>query len=222
MSLKLAKTRGVGLPTVKSPMQTGQRDVDLSLSAFASQLAVLRAACGIVLSPLDSIAAALKAAADGDRVLLLPGTYVTSDSITIDKSVTIIGYGARIEFGGAATLSVTANRVTLCGLSLVSVDQAADWLSVSGDNAMLRDLFVDSAATRAVSITANFCGVQGCAFAGSRPAGGADVYFYDGATYGIVCGTMWNQSAGSFSLDYRAIDNTSQAANGPAAVINVR
>lgn len=222
MPFKLAQTRGVGLPQVKAPMRTGERPVDLSFSAFAAQLAVMRTAAGVILSPLDDIGAALKALADDDRVLLLPGVYVVRTNIYVAKRLNIIGYGARLEFDGNAALSVHANRATLQGLQIVSRSGAADWLVVDGDNVMLRDLLLDVDATRAVSVSGNYCGVQGCAFAGARPAGGSDVYFADGATYGIVCGTMWNGTAGTFSLDYRAIDNTSEAANGPAAIINVR
>lgn len=222
MALKFAATRGVGLAQVKLPPKTNDRNVDLAMTAFAGQLGNLRTACGIVLTPANDVSAALAACMDGDTLLLLPGTYLIRRDLVIAKSVTLRGLGATLEFDGTARVLVTANRVTLDGLRFESQVDTTDWLSVSGNNCMLRDLSLDVDATRAVSITGNFCGVQGCSFAGTRPAAGSDVYFADGATYGIVCGTMWSATAGTFSLDYRAIDLTSEAANGPAAIINVR
>lgn len=222
MPLKFAATRGIGLSQVKSPPKTNDRDVDLAMSAFAGQLGNLRTACGIVLTPANDVSAALAACMDGDTLLLLPGTYLIHRDLVIAKSVTLRGLGATLEFDEQALVQVTANRVALDSLRFVSRSGAADWLQVSGDNCMLRNLSLDVDATRAVSVTGNFCGVQGCSFDGTRPVAGADVYFADGATYGIVCGTMWNGTAGTFSLDYRAIDLTSEAANGPAAIINVR
>lgn len=222
MPFQRAQTRGVGLAQVRAPQRSGHATADFVLQSFAQSLQYFRTAVGVVLTPDDDIVAALVACKDGDTVLLLPGTYVVRRNLTIAKSVTLRGLGATLELDGQALVQVTANRVTLANLSIVSRSGAADLLSISGNNCMLRDLYLDVDATRAVSVTGDYCGVQGCSFAGTRPAAGADVYFADGATYGIVCGTMWNGAAGSFSLDYRAIDLTSEAANGPAAIINVR
>lgn len=223
MPLKLAKTRGVGVLNVKAPMPTGQRDVDLSLSAFAGQLAIMRAACGVVLTPVDNIASALKAVADGDRVLLLPGTYVVSGSLDIDKSIVLEGHGATLEFQNGSVLRVSASDAVLSGLTFSALGGALPvFASVSGDRCEVRDCKFAVDGDVAVLVSGNYCGVQGCRFSGTRTAAGADIYYADGATYGIVCGTMWNGDAATFSLDYRAIDNTSEAANGPAAIINVR
>jgi len=223
MPLKLAQTRGVGTLQIKAPMQTGNRDVDLSLSAFANQLANMRAACGVVLGPLSDISAALSACKDGDRVLLLAGTYTLSRDLVVDKSVQVVGSGAVLEFENGASLFVTAADAVLENLRFTALaDSYLTFAAISGDRCTVRNCTFTVDGDKALYVSSNRVGVQGCRFYGTRTAAGADIYYADGATHGIVCGTMWNGDVATFSLDYRAIDNTSEAANGPAAIINVR
>ncbi len=225
MPMQRTSTRGTGLASVKAPMRSGSKDTDLCLQAWAQSLQVFRDVAGVVLTPGDDISAALSACRDGDRVLLLPGTYFLRRSIAVSKRVTIMGYGATLEFDAGASLSVTADYAVLEGFACVQ--RAASglvpaFLTVTANRVLLHRLFVDVDADQAVRVTGDYCSVQACRFDGSRPALGSDVYFADGATYGIACGIMWSAAAGAYSLDYRAIDLTSEAANGPAAIINVR
>lgn len=72
--------------------------------------------------PVRSLAAAVHAAAPGDRIVVRPGRYV-EPQIVVDKSLTIVGEGhpeVRGE-GGYTLVHVIADRVTLSGLVLAHV-----------------------------------------------------------------------------------------------------
>lgn len=224
MPLKLAKTRGTGLPNVPAPMPLRDSTTDFVLRSFAQQLGNFRRAAGVVLAPDGDIAAAFAVCADGDRVLLLPGTYVVTRDLVVDKRLELVGSGAVLEFAQGVSLLVTASDVVLRDIVFVCRNTSApvSFATVSGNRCTVRNCSFDVDADRAVSVTGDYCGLQGCRFTGARTVAGADVYYADGATYGIVCGTMWNGDVATFAVDYRGIDQTSEAANGPAAIINVR
>jgi hypothetical protein len=99
-------------------------------------------------------------------------------------------------------------------------------IRVEADACKLAECTIRSASTYGINVVAgaDYTCVQCCKFLpdAAHIAGDSDVFFANGATFGVVCGTMWSRTAGTFALDYRALDLMSEAANGDASMINVR
>lgn len=223
----LASTRNVGLPTPLQPPPTGSASLDMVLQGLLSDLAAQRRAWGILLRPSDDIRLAVQSCQAGDTIVLLPGVYTPGGAVTVDKRVRIVGVGALVQRAGVV-MSVTADDAEIIGVQFERTDRvaASPALLLSGAGTIAKDCTVKTASGIGIQVaaTADYASVQGCKFlpSSSHVAGDSDVYWSDGATNGTACGNMWSRTAATFVLDYRAIDNMSEAANGVAGIINVR
>lgn len=220
MPLKYARTYKGGLPAISQPIK-----VDPPTIALVNEINGWRRAAGVVVRPGDNVQALLNQCIDGDTVLLLPGTYPLLAALTVAKRLRIVGHGATLQ-GATNLLDVTANDAEVCGLSLhrTSRTAAQGAARLAGNGCRVWGCTVRSASPAGLRVEGDYCGVQDCKFLadGAAVAGDADVYWADGATFGICCGTLWSRTAGTFALDYRALDQMTEAANGVVAIINVR
>lgn len=226
--MKLPNTRNVGSvwPHLGAPV--GVNAVDAALFALFNDRVAMRQMLGVVLSPLDSIASAIASCADGDTIVLLPGTYSVSTTVAVNKRVTLLGINAWV-YGAGLLMDLTADAARVQGLGFyrtdrvtVGTDGAA--LRLTGAGCVAQQCVVQTAGPRGIQVDGLYCSVQGtqALAASGRVAGDSDVYWSDGATNGTACGNIWSRTAGTFVLDYRGIDLMSEAANGDVAILNVR
>jgi len=193
--------------------------------ALVDQLNAWRNAGGKLVRPGDNLQAVIAHAVDGETIVLLPGTHQRDVAAVVDRAIRLVGLSATIE-GPGTVLDLTGNDAEVIGLRVVRTDRAAaeGAIRLAGTGCRVWGCTVQSAATAGIRVEGDYCAVQDCKFAASSVAlaGDADVYWADGATFGICCGSLWGRMVGTFALDYRAIDQMTEAANGVAAIINVR
>ena len=223
-----ATTRGLGLPLPKQPPLTGSTPVDLALQALVSDLAANRRSWGILVRPGDDLNAVIASCSDGDTVVCLPGTYQLAAVVTVSKRIRLVGFGAQLVRDGGVVLNITADDAEVHGLQVWRKDRVAvsPAVLVGGLGVLVSGCTIRSASGFGLQVaaTADYASVQGNKFLpdSAHIAADADVYWSDGATNGTACGNIWSRTAATFVLDYRAIDNMSEAANGDVAIINVR
>lgn len=220
MPMRLPRPTTAGLPAISHPMRA-----DAALMALVDQLNAWRNAGGKLVRPGDNLQAVIAQAVAGETIVLLPGTHQREVAAVVDRAVRIIGLSATVE-GPGTLLDVTADDAEVLGLRLVRTGRATGEGAVrlAGTGCRVWGCTIESAADAGVRVEGDYCAVQDCKFQASAAAtaGDADVYWADGATFGICCGTLWGRTAATFALDYRAIDQMTEAANGVAAIINVR
>ena len=225
--MKPAYTYGVGLRQPVAIAPTGDADTDRALLALLDDRRFFRQQVGAILGPLHDLAASLVPMQDGETVLLLPGQYDIRSPVVVNKRVRIVAHGAVFK-GTGTLLQLDAMDIEVHGLQLWRTDTAVGGAAaiINADSCKMAECTVRSASTWGiyVELGADYVCVQCCKFLqdSGHVAGDADVYFANGATFGVVCGTMWSRTAATFALDYRGIDAMSQAANGAAPLINVR
>jgi hypothetical protein len=120
--------------------------------------------------PLDTIQQAVDNAADNDWIVVMPGTYV--ETVTVDKSLTIIGRGGYDAVLivpttlAAAAMIIESSLVTLIGLSLWG-EATADY-GVAVDDGYTRFRAFDCVfrgGGNALQLTGNVnVLIEGCAF----------------------------------------------------------
>lgn len=220
MALMRPKTTTVGLPAVAHSLNS-----DPATMALVDHINAWRVAAGILVRPGDNIQSAVNQCNDGDTITLLPGTHQLNYAVTVNKRIRIVGAGATIQCSGTV-FDVTANDAEVYGLIIVRTGRVAGEgaLRLAGVGNRARSCTIQSAASAGIRVEGDYCAVQDCKFLASPFAvvGDADVYWADNATFGICCATLWSRTAGTFALDYRAIDQMTEAANGVFAIINVR
>ena len=220
MPMRRPRPTTAGLPAISHPMRA-----DAAMMGLVDQLNAWRNAGGKMVRPGDNLQAVIAQAIDGETIVLLPGTHQRDVAAVVDKAVRVIGLSATIE-GPGTVLDVTANDAEIIGLRVVRTGRVAaeGAIRLAGIGCRAWGCTVQSAAPAGIRVEGDYCAVQDCKFAAdsAATAGDADVYWADGATFGICCGTLWSRTGGTFALDYRAIDQMTEAANGVVAIINVR
>jgi len=201
---------------------------DFARRALAEETDRFARAWGAVVCPPDSIALAIRAAPAGGVITLLPGLYKVRTGVTVDKRVRLQGFGrVVIESAEETALYLTGDGAGACGLVLQNATSntgVTPLVSVSGNRARLCDCTLNSDGTACVNVEGSGCVVSGCRFDSSAAhsgVGDSDVYYANAATNGQTYGNM-HSTTRQWVLDYRAVDNMSEAANGRSAIINVR
>jgi hypothetical protein len=197
--------------------------VDHSLRQMKEDLNERYQRRGVEVSPLDSLAGAVRAAITGEVIRLLPGEYRLPNALTLDKEVTIEAIGrVRITCDGNA-FNITGAYVTLRGLHFKQTGTTAtETLDIQASHCSIEACTFEGAQQNAVLIDADYCRVMMCRFVDDISHGVfADIYYDDGADYGIAVGNKWS-STRTYVLSYMTGTNLSEAANGPAATIDVR
>lgn len=220
MPMRRPRPTTAGLPAISHPIKA-----DAATMALIDELNGWRNAGGKLVRPGDNLQAVIAQSIAGETIVLLPGTHQRDLAAVVDKAVRIVGLSATI-MGPGTLLDVTGADAEIIGLRLVRTGRAAAQgaIRLAGTGGRVWGCTVESAAPAGIRVEGDYCAVQDCKFAASTAAvaGDADVYWADGATFGICCGSLWGRTAGTFALDYRAIDQMTEAANGVAAIINVR
>ena len=220
MPLLRPRTTNGGLPGLAFPPQA-----DSGIKAMVNQLNSWRVSVGPLVRPGDNLQTVVNQCNDGDTITLLPGTHQILSAITVDKRLRIVGNGATVQCAGTA-MTLTGADAEVLGVKFIRTGRTASEgaLRLVGTGCRAWGCTVQSAASAGIRVEGDYCAVQDCKFLASSAAvaGDADVYWANGATFGICCGSLWGRTAGTFALDYRAIDQMTEAANGVAAIINVR
>lgn len=220
MPMRLPRPTTAGLPAISHPVKA-----DPPTMALVDQLNAWRNAGGKLVRPGDNLQAVIAQAVAGETIVLLPGTHQRDIAAVVDRAVRLVGLSATIE-GPGTVLDVTGDDAEIIGLRVVRTDRVAaeGAIRLAGTGCRVWGCTIQSAAPAGIRVEGDYCAVQDCKFAADSlaVAGDADVYWADGATFGICCGTLWARTAATFALDYRAIDQMTEAANGVAAIINVR
>lgn len=226
--MRKAEAYRAGRRPVPGAPFTGDARTDEAIRYVLAAVNGLQSEVGIYMTPEHDLEAVVGAVAEGETILLLPGTYYFSGQPTIDKRCTLVGAGRAIIKFHDDWLEVSASDVVLRNLEFQRQDTRANsssrFVRLTGDRCRVDGCLFDSGASQTVRVDGDYCAVTDCKFLpnSERAAGDADVYYADGATYGIVAGNQWSTTAATYVLDYKTATNMSEAANGPAAIINVR
>tara|TARA_R100001594_G_scaffold129498_1_gene168129 strand:- start:93 stop:749 length:657 start_codon:yes stop_codon:yes gene_type:complete len=169
-------------------------------------------------------------------VILMPGIYFINSTLEITKPCTIRGVGMVKLICNDTVVNIPAEDANGDDVSNVhfeniwfknreddTASKTTSCVTLNANTCSLTNCVFEGTVDRSVIVSGDYCAIRMCRTIkdASHPGSGVDFYFNDGATYGIVHGSMWSQSR-THVLSYRAADNMSQAANGPSAVLNVR
>jgi len=173
----------------------------------------------------DTLSDALAAAADGDTLLLRPGTYIDfGQTIQISgRSLTVAGDGTGPVLLNATQITLPAGkRVVLRGLTIEAntIDSSTTGLTVSGGDVFVEECsifgrdghsaFANAFGGRAVSATNARLVLQGCTIEGGRGSdseaavflgaqhGGAGIDLFTGCALAVYGCTVTGGQAGSF------------------------
>lgn len=209
-------------------LPTGNLTIDYVLRALFDDRTRLRNMCGIVLNPSDNLANALRASADGDVIVLLPGEYDCYETYMVTKRIIILGVGATIV-GNGVLMEISGNEAQIRNVGFRRLDRSTvrsgdAAVKVTGTAVVVDACVISTPGSIGLQVDGNYCSAQNNAFLAnaSHVAGDADVYWSDGATYGTACGNVWSRTAGTFVVDYRWVDNLTESANGNAGIVNIR
>jgi hypothetical protein len=226
--VRFPSNRNVGNVFPSSPLPTGNLSVDTALRALFQDRLRLRNMVGVVCAPSDDLVNMFRACNDGDTILLLPGIYDAYSTITVDRSINILGLGATIR-GEGLLLDLQADQCEIRNVGFerttrVAAGPTSSAVLVSGNAALVDGCVISTPGPRGLQVDGDYCSAQNNRFLenASRVAGDSDVYWADGAIWGTACGNMWSRTVGSFVLDYRWVDNLTESANGNAGIVNVR
>lgn len=227
--MRYPSTRNAGsvIPQMTAP--TGNLAVDYALRSLFQDRSRLRDMIGIVLNPSDNLANALRASADGDLIILLPGQYDCNETYNVTKRITILGFGATIV-GNGLLMEISADEAQVRNVGFERLDRTTSIITqnaavkVTGTAVLVDGCVISTAGPIGLQVTGDYCSAQNNAFLANagHVAGDADVYWSDGATLGTACGNVWSRTAGTFVIDYRWVDNLTESANGNAGIVNIR
>lgn len=226
--MRYPSTRNVGSTIPQMTLPTGNLTVDYALRALFDDRTRLRNMCGIVLNPSDNLANALRASADGDTIILLPGEYDCYQTYTVTNRITILGIGATIV-GNGVLMQVSGDQAQIRNMGFRRLDRTTTAgtsaaVKVTGTAVLVDACTISTPGPIGLQVDGNYCSAQNNAFLANanHVAGDSDVYWSDGATYGTACGNVWSRTAGTFVVDYRWVDNLTESANGNAGIVNIR
>lgn len=200
---------------------------DFSIEALRESVSGFATAFGRIVCPKNSLGTAVNESVTGDVIVLLPGRYKLANGLDIDKTVSVRGFGRVVLEGSGTMITLSGVESELQGVRVEhsSSETGADALiDVTGARACVRNCVIDGNFDDGINVTASGVCVQGCRFEDSSTHGGtgdSDIFWADGATNGQALGNM-HSTTRQWVLDYRAVDNMSDAANGRSAIINVR
>lgn len=211
-----------GLPAPAMPRPSGSAATDQAFADLVYQLGGYRRGFGAVARPGDDIGAIARSLDDGDHLLLLPGTYSLRESLAFTQRVHLYGIGRAIVTYTGTVATFSGAKSVVRGVEFVRTSRGAGAGAVhlTANYCKVEHCTIESAGAYGVYVTSSQAAVLGCMFTGSLTVGDADIYYENGATYGIVSGNQWSGLAGTYVLDYQNLMNMSEAANGPS--VNVR
>ena len=210
-----------GLSDIPSALDV---ETNVALDALKDNLDTLQAQWGPMVTPAQNLAAALSCLDDDGILLLLPGTYQIRADLTLTRGCKLVGIGAvTLQLAGSHRISLQGAHCGLADLRVACNDPIApDVILVAGEHCRLDRLDVATAGDVGVRIAASHCLATGLRFhEQAAPVTGSDVYVEDAATYATICATSWSTTR-TFALSYKGGSNASEAANGPASIIEVR
>lgn len=209
---------------LNQPVLSGIVGVDLSIQALSDEVAALVPRRRIGASPERALSGLIKGARAGAVIRLEPGFYEFKSGLDIDTDdITLIADG-RVRFRGSGTVvTLTGERCALVGIEIETTsDDPA--VAVVGSHCSLDRCRLTGPASQGVNVDADYCAIRNCSFMDDATHAGLadnDIYYEDRAAYGIVSGNKWS-STREYVLSYKTGDNMSEAANGPATIIDVR
>lgn len=226
--MRFPSTRNVGQVIPQMVPPTGNVTIDTALRAAFLDRMRLRNMCGIVVQPADGLDNVMRAAEDGDVIIMLPGEYDCYSTISVTKRITVIGIGATIV-GNGVLLTVDADEAQIRNVGFRRLDRVALPLEpavviVNGTAVLVDACTFSTPGSVALQVNGNYCSAQNNMFYSDAAhiAGDSDIYWQDGAILGTACGNIWSRTAGTFVLDYRWVDNLTESANGNAGIVNIR
>lgn len=226
--MRYPSTRNAGSVIPQMTPPTGNLSVDYALRSLFQDRNRLRDMCGVLLNPSDNLANALRASADGDIIILLPGEYTCNETYAVTKRITVLGIGATIV-GNGVLMEVSGDEAQIRNLGFRRLDRSAiravdATVKVTGTAVLVDACVISTPGSIGLQVDGDYCSAQNNAFLAnaSHIAGDADVYWSDGATLGTACGNVWSRTAGTFVIDYRWVDNLTESANGNAGIVNIR
>lgn len=204
-------------------LQTGSPAVDLALRGVVNDINAALKGIG----PGSPLSGVIKGTRGNAVIVLRAGFYELKAPLVIDTDdVTLVAEG-RVRLRGDNTpVVLSGERCALVGIEVESraTELTGVAVSITGDHCSLDRCRVTAPCGIGVDVDADYVAIRGCSFmddSGHAGAGDFDMYFEDGATFGVVCGNKWSATR-QFALSYNALDSMSEAANGPAAIIDVR
>ena len=182
--------------------------------------------------------------AEDDAIVIMPGVYTLNKPLRLTRPIRLIGSGrVVIEFDKETSAIIvdewtptnSGNKYTPHTTVIKNICfRPKTWSSFSSlttpvinvrsgaNSTQIMECCFTARRDNVVKVaTANQVSVSNCSFHGGTASGGADIYYEDSALRGIVFGNLWSTTR-SHVLSYKTGTNMSEAANGPAAIVQVR